>query len=646
MKRHPNKSPRKPPAEASQAELGANASDPASPPTPAAEPAHDDLDEESPVSIAFERVWIRAKSEVAELSEELRTQYSRLDALVLLLALCTIWVAARWHRSLVAPPLVSTTAHGLTLSRSTAWGPAEEVPLLAPRLVRDTPPPVRKGEFPYHVSFTSKLDPKVKMEIYIDERPSWSNLVAVLELQRLLRFGTLYRAEDSTLRTIAGHDWLRTSYQYALADEHNHEPLVRGAVEYATIDREHIYVVTMMGDIAERRSMEQTMAPTLRVASHTGMPLLPQVRHIIGTEPPDPVVAQYGATVMIVTADVVRGQLRAVGGGSGAIVGADGSVLTNFHVVHDKSGRLHDLFVIARYQAGRLMPQMACVGRPSRSKLLPEHDLALIKCDADLDGRSWSARQAGESWPAISTTSPALATSLGQPLWVLGYPDVGGGTIAVNPGAITGYTGEAAANEYIKTDAAISQGNSGGPVFDANGALLGIATAYRTVVASDGVVSETTKVGFVRPVAAALELLFIARAGWTPRDGRTAVSFVPEGVEVPAEGIYLQTTVIDQANDRPIPNAIVMVLGHGVTEAQLDMNRLEDVVTAWGAADADGTVVFRQPVPAPGTYTVLVVAKGYKPRFVHNEVTIPADAAAQFNPWGAIELSSHGLPTP
>ena len=41
--------------------------------------------------------------------------------------------------------------------------------------------------------------------------------------------------------------------------------------------------------------------------------------------------------------------------------------------------------------------------------------------------------------------------------------------------------------------------------------LLGIATAYRTVVASDGVVSETTKVGLVRPVAAALELLFIAR---------------------------------------------------------------------------------------------------------------------------------------
>ncbi|MBK9071659.1 MAG: trypsin-like peptidase domain-containing protein [Myxococcales bacterium] len=612
---------------------------PTSPPPPSEtpEPPLDDLDEESAVSVAFERVWVRAKTEVAGLGEELRSQYARLDALVIVLALCMIWLASRWHRALVTPPLIATTVHGLTFARTAAWHDVAPMPLQPPRLVRDTPAPSRRGEFPYHVVFTSTLDPTVRMELFVDERPAWSNLAAVLALQRRVRFGTMYHASDSGLRTVAGHDWLRTEYRFGESGTQADAPRLGRALEYATIDREHVYVVTWMGTSAQLARLESLIAPTLRVASHTGMPLLPQIRHILGTEPPPAVVARYPSIVMVVVADVVRGQLRAVGGGSGVIVGDDGSVLTNFHVVHDKGSRLHDLFVIARYVPGRLMPQMACIGRPNRSKLLQDADLALIKCDADLDGRAWWAGQRGEAWPALPANAPELVTELGQSLWVLGYPDVGGGTISINPGAITGYTGEAA-NEYIKTDAAITQGNSGGPVFNEKGALLGLATAYRTVIASDGVVSETTKVGLVRPIAAALDLLFIAQTGWTPREGRTALSFAPEGVEVPAEGAYLQTTVINKADNRPVGGAIVMVLRPGVTKSSLDMNRLEESITAWGQAGEDGSVVFRQPVPAPGTYSVLVLATGYTPRFTHNEITLPPDAPAAFNPWGTIEI--------
>src|SRR5678815_5376054 len=41
--------------------------------------------------------------------------------------------------------------------------------------------------------------------------------------------------------------------------------------------------------------------------------------------------------------------LRARGGGSGVIVGGDGSILNNYHGIHDGDGRRHDVFSIGRF---------------------------------------------------------------------------------------------------------------------------------------------------------------------------------------------------------------------------------------------------------------------------------------------------------
>ena len=271
---------------------------------------------------------------------------------------------------------------------------------------------------PYRVAMASSLDSTARLEIVVDELPAWSNLVTGLELDRRTRWGELYATAATEVRAIAGHDWLRTRYEYAYVAAKGDPPSVATAVEYATVDRDHLYVVTLRGAPGTLRELEATTVPSLRVASRSGLPLLPRVGKISSTT----IAPAFAGTVMVVVADLVDGRLRARGGGSGAVVGSDGSVLTNFHVIHDQAGRLHDLFLIGRFTSLDEPPELMCAGRPGRAKLERERDLALIKCDLDLDGRAFVAGTA--RWPAL-TARPTATVGTAKRIWVLGYPDVG-----------------------------------------------------------------------------------------------------------------------------------------------------------------------------------------------------------------------------
>jgi hypothetical protein len=223
---------------------------------------------------------------------------------------------------------------------------------------------------------------------------------------------------------------------------------------------------------------------------------------------------------------------------------------------------------------------------------------------------------------------------------VLGYPDVGGGGLTLSEGQVEGWTGEdgAAGRDFIKTDASITHGNSGGPVVDDHGRLAGIASAFRTRVTASGGVIETAQVGLVRPLGTAGDLLAIAGAGWMPREGHTDVELTPSAVEAAAEGVRISTMVLDYANETPIGNALLMVLRPGVTKSAVDMNRLDDQALAWGKTNGAGEVRLKQPVPVPGTYAVMVIAPGYEPLIVEGALHLDADTPPRFDPWGHIWL--------
>ena len=59
---------------------------------------------------------------------------------------------------------------------------------------------------------------------------------------------------------------------------------------------------------------------------------------------------------------------------------------------------------------------------------------------------------------------------------------------------------------------------------------------------------------------------------------------------------------------------------------------------SYGRSNAQGEVLLKQPVPAPGTYTLMVVARGYEPVIGERALILEASTPAVFDPWGKLLL--------
>jgi S1-C subfamily serine protease len=627
------------------AEVAAPASEGATPAAPAsARPAEED-DPVQLAAAAIQRLRTRATTDLAEL----RVQYQRHDLVVVIAAFVLIVIAGRIHASMVTPETIKfppasdeRAQRGLSFEYPRGWLRPEGLEPWPPRILRDPTGQPPRAPDAYHVAMTWSYDPKARIEILVDTKPAWTNVITGLELERRTRWGELYSVEDSSVEGIEDQDWLRTAYRYAHAPQKGDVPRVDHAIEYATVDREQIYVVTLFADQRTLAELDAIVAPTLRIAARPGTRSAQRLGSRTRTRTsgarsyPAPVGAALDSTVMIVVADLVDGRLQARGGGSGVIVGADGSILTTYHVIADKNGRLHDAFVIGRSSSVDGVPQLVCAGRPSRSKLQRELDLALVKCDTDLDGRTWTPADA-LVWPTLVETKPA-DVKIGQRIWVLGYPDTAGGGLNMSQGSVDGWTGQDGreGRDFLKVDAAISLGNSGGPVVDDQGRLVGIASFLRVRASPTGGV-QTKQEKLVRPIATASDLLAIAAIGWTPRDGHTDVEIEPTAVEAPTEGTRIETIVLDAANEAPIRDALVMVMRPGVTVSEIDLNRSDDQVLSWGRTNTQGEVKLNQRIPV-GTYTVVVRARGYEPLIGEDRLRIEETTPPRYDPWGSIKL--------
>lgn len=182
-------------------------------------------------------------------------------------------------------------------------------------------------------------------------------------------------------------------------------------------------------------------------------------------------VAQMQATVLLEGLDP-NGQVLCLG--SGTFVSTDGLILTNAHVVtRDATCNFTRVGVAVtdnddsapelRYEAGLVA-------------LDPLLDLAVLKVTAPID----PAQPLPETFTAL-TMGDSDALDIGDPLGVWGYPEIGGETITLTNGTVSGFTAQAGIGDraLIKTDATIAGGNSGGAAVDAAGNLVGIPTKAR-----------------------------------------------------------------------------------------------------------------------------------------------------------------------
>lgn len=149
---------------------------------------------------------------------------------------------------------------------------------------------------------------------------------------------------------------------------------------------------------------------------------------------------------------------KPVGSGSGTIVLDRSHVLTNMHVV-----AAGDSYTVA------LAPPKAA--RTSTTATLvdfdEQRDLALLRLRDPIGTPATISRD---------------GTDLGEAIVVAGYPGVGGDTLTVTKGSVSGFLdiNDGLGRAWIKTDAELNPGNSGGGAFTRDGALAGIPTFILT----------------------------------------------------------------------------------------------------------------------------------------------------------------------
>lgn len=169
------------------------------------------------------------------------------------------------------------------------------------------------------------------------------------------------------------------------------------------------------------------------------------------------------------TLDDASGGGRGVG--TGVVLTSDGEILTNAHVVEDASE------VVVRF-AGETEPRVAKILASDAG-----NDLALIKVDI-------TGLVAATFAKPGSVQIGDVVVAIGYALALDGGPTVTSGIVSALKRTIQ--TDSGALNSLIQTDAAISSGNSGGPLVNLKGEVVGINTA----VARGDSESAANNIGF------------------------------------------------------------------------------------------------------------------------------------------------------
>ena len=96
--------------------------------------------------------------------------------------------------------------------------------------------------------------------------------------------------------------------------------------------------------------------------------------------------------------------------------------------------------------------------------------------------------------------------------------------------------------------------------------------------------------------------------------------------------VYLQGTIADASTGRGISGAQIFVMKPGLSasDAAADDNITSDEVLTLGTTDNSGLYQSEEPVQRGQTYSVIVIASGYRPILADDGVEVPNDAENPF----------------
>ena len=259
--------------------------------------------------------------------------------------------------------------------------------------------------------------------------------------------------------------------------------------------------------------------------------------------------------------------------GSGFLIGDDGRILTNNHVISGSSQIEVRFSDGSRYTAKVLVADRA-------------NDLALIQI------------QPKKKLPYLKL-GDSDALQVGQKVLAIGNPFGFSGTLTT--GVVSSLAREIRSENstlegLIQTDAAINEGNSGGPLLDSQGNVIGIDTA---ILAPSG---GNIGIGFAMPINRAKSMLDDFRAGRSfgrPRFGASTVFVAGDlatELKLPASG-----------------GLLVQEIGRGSAAESAGLHGYRDVVLVGNQRLGIGgdliTAIDGKPVTEPDTLARAIARK-------------------------------------
>lgn len=204
--------------------------------------------------------------------------------------------------------------------------------------------------------------------------------------------------------------------------------------------------------------------------------------------------------------------------GSGFVISEDGFIVTNNHVIQGA-----DQILIEFFEGGELEAEV--IGTD------PNTDLALLKVESDepLPFVPWGASDEMR----VGDWVMAMGNPLGQ-----GF-SVSAGIVSARGRALSGTY-----DDYIQTDAAINRGNSGGPLFNLKGEVIGVNTA---ILSPNG---GSIGIGFAMSSRVAVNVIAQLQEYGETRRGWLGVRIQDVSEDV-AEALGLETTAGALVTDVP-----------------------------------------------------------------------------------------------
>lgn len=259
---------------------------------------------------------------------------------------------------------------------------------------------------------------------------------------------------------------------------------------------------------------------------------------------------------------------QAQGQGSGVIVDPNGYILTNHHVIHGAQD------IQVKVSDGRTFEHVEVVGTDALM------DLAVLKIDAaNLTAAEWGSSnelQVGD--------------------WVLAIGNPFGLDRTVTAGIVSAKDRRGVGNSpyqiFLQTDAAVNPGNSGGPLVDLSGRIVGINTA---------IVGQAFQgISFAIPSDSAAEIYEQLKSG--------------KKVERGWLGVSLQTLTPELVEKLELPDARGALIAHVMSGSPAEKAGLEplDVVVEFNGQPVENPADLSLAVAGvrPGSTAEIVVLRG------------------------------------